>query len=210
MNTFIEPPKRRALQKTETRARILEAARAAFEREGFEGANVREIAADAGVAAGTVLLHFEDKRDLMHAALFDELAALIRDVVARPRRGSLGSQLRALAAAFFGYYAERPKLSKTLLREALLAEAPWRERFVAQVARVHVHVVALVEEAKARGEIAARASPDLVAASFFSFYYFALIGWVQGALPSPHGLFEKLLAEHLAGLAPAPRARRKR
>ncbi len=194
---------KRAAQKVETRARILEVARAHFERDGFEKANVRAIAADAGVAAGTVLLHFTDKRDLLHAALFDDLAALIAKTTSaadESKNRSLEPQLRELVRPFFAYYAARPTLSKELLREAMLAESPWRERFTAQVSRVHLHVAGLVEQAKARGEIAADTDAPILGASFFAFYYFALIGWVQGGLPAPAPLFDRMLAEHLRGV----------
>lgn len=190
-------PKKRAVQKEETRKRILEIAREHFERDGFEGASVRGIAAEAGVAAGTVLLHFTDKRDLLHAALFDDLAALIEDETARPPTEPLHPALVGLAGRFFAYYGARPTLSRTLLAESLLAESPWRERFTGQVARVHAYIAALATEAKRRGELAPDADPALLGVTFFSFYYFTLIGWVQGALSDPAPLFERLLAEHL-------------
>lgn len=200
------PAGKRAAQKVETRTRILEVARAHFERDGFDQANLRAMAAEAGVAAGTVLLHFSDKRDLLHTALFDDLTALITKAIAAPVRGeaSLESRLRALVRPFFAYYAARPVLSKVLLREALLAESPWRERFTAQVAKVHAHVVDLAFDAKTRGEIRADANAPVLGASFFAFYYFALIGWVQGGLADPAPLFDTMLAEHLRGaLVPA-------
>lgn len=203
-------PKKRATQKEETRQRILAVARAHFERDGFEGASVRGIAAEAGVAAGTVLLHFADKRDLLHAALFDDLAALIEAETAKRPTETLHAALVALARRFFGYYRARPALSKTLLREALLAESPWRERFTSQVARVHGYIAGLAAEAKRRGELSDAADPALLGVTFFSFYYFALIGWVQGALPDPVPLFERLLADHLRGLTPTTQKRRKR
>ena len=219
MNVFVEkdaaaarPANKRDAQKEETRARILQVARAHFERDGFDGANVRAMAADAGVAAGTVLLHFSDKRDLLHAALFADLATVIDRALASKAESkrSLEHRLRALAGPFFAYYAARPTLSKTLLREALLADSPWRERFTAQVARVHAHIVGLVVAAKARGELVADADGPVLGAAFFSFYYFALIGWVQGGFADPVPVFERMLAEHLRGVAPAPAPRRKK
>lgn len=206
MNAFGKKPEggralgKRGAQKEETRARILAVARAHFERDGFDAASIRAIAAEAGVAAGTVLLHYSDKRDLMHAALFDDLAQTIEEALSLPPHGSFEVRLCAIARPFFAYYEARPILRKALLREALLAESPWRERFVAQVSRVHVHIATLAGEAKARGELAPDVDPIVLGASFFAFYYFALIGWVQGALTGPAPLFERLLAEHLRGL----------
>lgn len=201
MNAFIEKlVRKRDAQKEETRQRILAVARVHFERDGFDGANLRAIAAEANVAAGTVLLHFKDKHDLLHAALFDDLAQTIETSVSTKTKGKLETRLLAVVKPFFEYYASRPKLSKTLLREALLADSPWRERFTGQVVRVHAHVASLVVAAKEREEIPATVDPMIFGAAFFSFYYFALIGWVQGGVSAPSPLFERLLADYMRGV----------
>ncbi|KYF75107.1 TetR family transcriptional regulator [Sorangium cellulosum] len=210
MNAFTQKPGRRDAQKDATRARILEAARDHFERHGFEAANVRAIAADAAVAAGTVLLHFADKRDLLHAALFDDLAATAAEAVRDDEPGTLEQRLHRLAAAFFAHYARRPTLSKTLLRESLFADPPWQARFAEQVGAAHGRVVALFDAARAAGEVADDADAALFGVAFFSFYYFALIAWVQGAHPSPVALVDRLVAQHLCGLRPAANVRRAR
>jgi AcrR family transcriptional regulator len=189
----------RQAQKHATQARILDAARAHFEKHGFEAASIRAIASDAGVAAGTVLLHFTDKLGLLHAALHDDLEATIHRCLSTPSRGKVLARLVAVARPFYAYYAARPALSKILLRESLLAESPWRERFTAQLTRVLAHVVGIVEEAKASGELDRAIDARLFAAAFSSFYYFALIGWVQGGLDDPMPLFKKLMAQHISG-----------
>lgn len=201
MNAFIEKHRGgRAERKEATHARILEVARAHLLAHGFEATNIREVARAAGVATGTVLLHFDDKRDLLHAALFEDLAAAWATAAAAARgAGSLRKKLQAIAETFFGYYAERPALSRALLRESLFAESPWRERFAAQVAEVHGFVVVLTEEARSRGELAPKVDAQVMGASFFSFYYFSLLAWLQGGHPAPARLFERMLTQHLAG-----------
>lgn len=212
MNTFTKrksgrpraaAPKSRQESKERTRARILEVAKAQLESHGYEATNIRGVAKAAGVATGTVLLHFTDKRDLLHAALFDDLERTWRVARANLSQRTLEHGLTALARAFFGYYAARPALSRALLRESLFAEPPWNARFAAQVAAVHTEVAALAERAKTRGELAANADANVLGASFFSFYYFALLAWLQGGLPAPEGLFVAMLRPHLAGLAPS-------
>ena len=69
--------KRRGEQKEETQKRILDVARAHFERHGFEASSFRTIADEAEVAVGTVALHFVDKKSLLHAALYDDLERAI-------------------------------------------------------------------------------------------------------------------------------------
>ncbi len=200
-----QSPGARALQKAATRARVLVAAREALEARGYDGTNLRDVAAAAGVSAGTVLLHFRDKRDLLHAALFDDLESTWA-AARKPRRkgekaSSLVAELTALAGAFFAYYEARPTLSRTLLRESLFAESPWKERFTGQVGEVSAHIAGLLQRAQERGEIPASVDPPLFIATYFSFYYFALLAWVQGGHPAPRRLFERMLGEHVRGLS---------
>lgn len=197
-------------QKEETRQRVLEVARRHFEQHGFDEANLRAIAAEAKVSAATVLVHFVDKRELLHAALFDDLEATLERALRELPEGELGAQLQALTEAFFGYYLRRPKLSRTLLREALFADPPWAQRFAAQVGRVHARIAELYQRAAARGEVREDGDGALFAVAYFSFYYFALIAWVQGGHASPVKLVERLVAQHLEGLRPAAAGRKRR
>ncbi len=187
------PENNRAVQKAATRARILEAAREALATAGYEEMNLRAVALTAGVSTGAVLSHFRDKQDLLHTALFEDLERTWAAARVTKRKRSLEQELAHIAGTFFDYYAKRPVLSRALLRESLFAEPPWSERFAAQVAEVHQHVAALHRAAlHSKPEAAA-----LFGAAFFSFYYFALLAWLQGGHPDPLGLFKKLLSQHL-------------
>lgn len=196
------PTQPRDARKEATQARILDVARLHFERDGFDAANIRAIAAEAGVATGTVLLHFGDKAGLLHAALHEDLEKAIARCLAAKTRGPLLTRLCAVAGPFYAYYADRPKLSRTLLRESLFAEEPWRGRFTEQLTRVITHVAMQIEQAKADGELASTADARLLSVAFASFYYFALLGWVQGGIDDPLAVFKKLMAQHLAGAKP--------
>ncbi len=56
-------------RKQESRRKILEAAREIFFRDGFEAANLDEVASRAGLAKGTIYRHFESKAELYVAVL---------------------------------------------------------------------------------------------------------------------------------------------
>lgn len=200
-------PQGRQAQKQATRARILEVARTHFERDGFADANVRAIASDADVAVGTVLLHFTDKLGVLHSALYEDLEIVIEQALRRPTRGRLLNRICAIVQAFFDYYARRPKLSKILLRESWFAESPWKERFGEQALRVSAHMTSLIEEAKQKHEIDRTADPQLFGSCFLSYYFMAILGWVQGGMDSPMPFFKSLMADYIARLAP-PHARR--
>lgn len=87
---------------------ILQAARGIFARDGLEGATLRAIAAEAGVAVGTVYLHYPSKETLYADMLAGSLADLqkhLRDAVAK---AAPADQLMAGALAFYDFYRKRP------------------------------------------------------------------------------------------------------
>lgn len=197
-------------QRAETAQRVLVAARAEFEEKGFEAASVRAIAARAGVSAGTVIHHYGEKIDLLHAALFEDLEAALQRALARlDPAGELEEQLGALARTVFAYYERRPKLSRTLLKESLFAGPSWAPRFAGQVVRVHGAITTLGHAAIARGDLRADVDPALLGVAWFSFFYFALIGWVQGEVARPLTLVQHLTSTHLRGLCTSAPVRRR-
>jgi AcrR family transcriptional regulator len=200
----------RSQQKEETRLRVLRAARRHFEEHGFDEANLRAIAADANVSAATVIVHFKDKKELLHAALFDDLEETIERALRELPEADLETQLHAITESFFGYYLAHPKLSRTLLKESLFAEPPWQQRFSAQVTKVHERIAGLYQAAvkKAGADTAAEAS--LFGVAYLSFYYFALIAWAQGVNDAPVRMVDGLVAQHLRGLLPPTPPRRTR
>ena len=92
---------RKALQ----RARILEAAREVFFRDGFMAANLDEVALSAGVAKGTLYRYFESKGDLYVALLAENGRAFeerMREVA--EAHGSAGDRIRQLGRFYFGHW----------------------------------------------------------------------------------------------------------
>ena len=198
------PPKKKNLRverREATAQAVLEAARQEFERVGYEAANLRTIAANAGVSAATVIHHHGDKRDLLHAALFDDLEQTLCAALASTPDAPLAAQLDALTRAVFAYYTRRPALSRALLRESLFAGEPWASRFTAQTRQVHAHIATLFERARAAGALDRDADAALFGVAYLSFFYFALISWAQGAHPDPAALVARLVAQHLDGLS---------
>lgn len=64
----------RANQKAASRHNILEAAGRRLRAEGMQGATIAAIMADAGLTHGAFYAHFDDKDDLLRAALVHALA----------------------------------------------------------------------------------------------------------------------------------------
>lgn len=87
------------------RAQILDGARAAFARHGYEGATVRLLEEEIGLSRGAIFHHFADKdalflelaaqdaADMAQTVARDGLVAVMRDLIASPDPGWLGTQL---------------------------------------------------------------------------------------------------------------------
>lgn len=64
------------------RAEILEAARRAFARHGYEGATVKVLEAETGLSRGAIFHHFRDKDALFLALAEDDAAQMAQTVAA--------------------------------------------------------------------------------------------------------------------------------
>lgn len=81
------PASLRSAGRDASRRRLLAAAVAVFSEKGFTGARAAEIASRAGVAVGTLYLHFGDKGGIARAVALDALTELrthLRRAVERP------------------------------------------------------------------------------------------------------------------------------
>ncbi len=100
--------KHRGAVKAFKREAILAAARTVFARDGLDGATLRAIAAEAGVAVGTVYLHYPGKEALYAEMLAGTLADLLKTLRDAVGRAAAEKQLLAGALAFYGFYRDRP------------------------------------------------------------------------------------------------------
>src|ERR1700686_1173805 len=126
MNTFPEPPaafddERRSARK---RRAVLEAARAAFLRNGYLGTSMDEIAAAAQVSKQTVYKHFADKERLF-IEIVNTTVNEISDLVYEEVRdledsGDIEADLRDLARRQLTSVMRRQLLE---LRRLVIAEA---------------------------------------------------------------------------------------
>jgi AcrR family transcriptional regulator len=102
----------RAAQKQATRERVLCAARDLFERLGYEGTTVREIARTAGVSVGSVFTTFASKGEILSQVMQDRLDRLYAELdrVVPHLRGSTPDRLRSMFAIHFAFEAQHIRL----------------------------------------------------------------------------------------------------
>ena len=70
--------------KDETRRRLIETSGRRFKRDGFDGAGISTLVADAGLTNGAFYGHFTSKDDLIATVVGDQLAAQLAQVEALP------------------------------------------------------------------------------------------------------------------------------
>ena len=112
---------RRATQKAETRARILQCALDAFAARGFAGASIRDIAAAAGVNHGLIRYHFGDKDGLWKAAVTFLFERLHAETAIPPDDDRLSpyEQTRARLRRYVAYCARHPEHARIMVQESI-------------------------------------------------------------------------------------------
>jgi AcrR family transcriptional regulator len=111
-------PERPAARKRDadaTRAAILEAAKVHFARSGYDGAFLRDIAADAGADAALINRYFGGKDGLFAAALKDSIRP---DGISQWNRHSFGHDIAKMMANHAHHDNDRMHAFQFLLRAA--------------------------------------------------------------------------------------------
>ena len=108
----------------ETRARILEKARLAFAEYGFDAANVRDIASDAGTTHSMIRYHFGTKDQLWRETvrdMFEHLSATIEKLNEVGKRDKLTERemFRRFVRSYVQYCAEHPEHARITIMESI-------------------------------------------------------------------------------------------
>ena len=137
MNEPPSPAKKRRDRSSASRRRrqILDAALVVFLAEGYTAARMDDVAARAGVAKGTIYLHFTDKEALFRSLIQEEIGPVVAGgaSMAAAFEGSTRDLLRQLATVLQREVLEthRADILRLVLSEAprfpWLAEFYWRE-----------------------------------------------------------------------------------
>jgi len=86
------------------RDQILEGAKRAFMKHGFDASSMNDVTREAGVSKGTIYVYFQNKEDLFAALINTQkqkFAAVLRDILAED--ADLRTVLRNYASAFSNY-----------------------------------------------------------------------------------------------------------
>lgn len=138
-----------------TRARLIEAAIAAFAEKGFHGTTTRDIAAAAGMSPAALYVHHRSKEELLYLisrAGHQRTLALVRKAIAAG--GTPAEQLRRVVYDFAVHHAERHTESRIVNYE-LASLSPEHLVEIRKIRRkIDDEVRDLVESGVASGDFA--------------------------------------------------------
>jgi AcrR family transcriptional regulator len=151
-----KPASGRAARAAERRAAIIEAAMDEFIARGYAATRLEDVAKRAGVAKGTIYLHFKDKESMFEELIRTAIVPLISRITApAPAGGSVRDMLEGFARTFIQEVAttRRGDIVRLIVAEGPrfpgIADFYYRE----VVSRGLAGLRALIEAGIARGEI---------------------------------------------------------
>jgi len=163
--------------------RIIETTIELAEQGGFEAVRLRDVAAHAGVAMGTLYRRFHSKEDLLVAALELETRAMAERVELRPPKGATASErvISFFLMATRGML-RRPNLSRAMLR----ASAAGEPALAKKVEIFHDLMLKMVvgalrgEPCRATGEDALSERERLLGEVLNQIWFAVMVGWSSG------------------------------
>ncbi len=165
--------------------RIVDTAITLAERDGYSAVRLRDVAATAQVALGTVYKRFGSKEEILVAALEQEIDKLVTRVGKKAPPGDTADErIRFLFGALTRALLRRPNLARALVRSIASGDPNVTE----QVASFHAVITALIIAAM-RGVPAADYTEWIedanerehnVASVLQQVWFAALVGWAGG------------------------------
>jgi AcrR family transcriptional regulator len=144
----------RSQQRVATRERILATARQLFLKATFEQVGVREIAAEAGVATGTVIAAFGSKGDLLNAIVVEDLQVQLplMQCAAEKFDGTF-ERILAICNACFAYHTYQLAIVRASMADAWTRSDEAENRVREAVKPIIAFLVKELERGIARGEV---------------------------------------------------------
>lgn len=163
--------------------RIIETTIDLAERGGFEAVRLRDVAAHAGVAMGTLYRRFHSKEHLLVAALERETRAMADRAYERPPKGATASErvVGCFVMATRGML-RRPNLTRAMLRASAAGEPALAQK----VGIFHDLMLRMVvgalrgEPIPATGEASISARERLVGEVLNQIWFAVMVNWSSG------------------------------
>jgi TetR/AcrR family transcriptional regulator, fatty acid metabolism regulator protein len=165
------------------RERILDAAVKVFAAEGFYAAKVSQIAAEAGVADGTIYLYFKSKDELL-INLFEDRMERVLGTLRAALAGSGPSavdRLRRVIELHLDLIEQNPAMGEVITVELRQSAKFIREYDNPKFAEFLRLIAGAIADGQARGELRAELDPQLTARALFGALDEIALSWIVRA-----------------------------
>ena len=156
-------------QRQERAALILQTAEEVLLQKGYSAMSMDDIAARAGIAKGTLYLHFATKDDLVFRLLERDLQTILYMIEnSMTSEGSARSKLTCILNSLYqGWFGKHGQLLYLLYNSTDLKNA-MREKLKGALHGVADCITTLLDQGKARGEFDPLIPTDVMVSIFFS------------------------------------------
>jgi len=171
-------------QQTETRRdQILLAAAKVFAQKGYQHATVKEIAAHAGIAPGTIYLYFDGKRDILSTIAAETETPVVAALL---EAGKLGDRETIVAMVEKGLDITEAQLpfNRTLFSEVWVDDGILEESVAERVKQIHQLLRDYIAERIAAG-VFRPVDPSLTAQLVMGMFAGLIIPAIRGIVPLP-------------------------
>lgn len=185
------------------RNKILDAAVGLAEEGGFDNVRQRDVAANAGVALGTLYKSFRSKEDLLSAALEREAEVLERRMENNPAKGD--TPLERVLAVFQSMtraLCRKPNYARAMLRAMASGVPEVAANVAGYQGRVNGLLIAAMRGVGRLGYAEVTASPPNEKESTLSFllqqlWFSSLVGWSAGLIDQASIMVQMRMAGEL-------------
>ncbi len=196
---------RKRLDPETRKDRIIDVAIRLAEEGGFENVRQRDVAAQAGVALGTLYKSFRGKEDILSAALERETDSLERRLEKKPTRGdSPTERVASLFQTLTRAMCRKPNYARAVLRTMASGEPDVAANVIAYQTQVNRMIVAALRGAdSATMDEPPSADEFMIALMLQQIWFAALVGWSAKLHGQPQVVEQVRTAARLmlAGLA---------
>ncbi|MGC2276832.1 MAG: TetR/AcrR family transcriptional regulator [Candidatus Binatus sp.] len=164
------PAGRRERQKQDRERRILAAARRLFDRKGYDGTSMENVAARAGLAVGTLYNYFPSKEELLFAISRADTEPLLRigEAILADPPDDPAEAIGALTEVMVqGITAGERRLWRELFVASIAAPDTLGARLFALDLRLIAQLTTMIERLKGRGAIDAGVDASRAAGLFY-------------------------------------------
>ena len=163
-----------------TRARLLEASRTVFERDGFHDARVADISKAAGVAHGTFYTYFVSKADIFRTLMMQVMEE-VYDTHSRSDRSEELTRVQRIERSnrqFIEVYRRNSQMMGLLEQTATIDDELRAARLNIRhqaVARARKSIESMKAEGVVKGELNAEVAASALVSMVSNFVYFWLV-----------------------------------